>query len=708
MLGRHAKRTGASRDLARPPLTHKWTVLDTGSAFHSSPVVYDGLVYIGGGDGKIYALDAYTGDVQWSYQTGDEVRATPCVVRGALYVGSLDGHIYALNAKTGELLWKAHTGAQEASSPVVVNRALYSGSGFPHKFIRATDIGTGESLWEEDTGQYVSAAPASDGDLVVSGAGDGKLYFLDAADGENRFSPYATGAKMAFVAPVLGSDAVYAASGDYQKTLYAFSPDTGQVKWSAVFPYHGAQVSSPVLTPAGVYVAVVPVDNQGTVDAKARLLAYDASSGAAKAGFTVYQTGNAAESRSLGYLPAPAATDGVLYWADADGKLHVVDETTGAALAAPLTVGGGSPVVSSVAEANGWVYVASSDGKLYAYQADEIAALAAPSDVDFLSNESVYAVKAAIKPAAGQSLQACRVEYGAGISPTEWLTLSEGTTAADGSIVKVADWDVSGLTDGDYTLRLTAVFSGGTRVVTHAVRLRNSYAETLVSAAQGVHLVSADGTELIIPPGALSEDDFLTLSTPASVSDEGIPAGITATAIAREILLGKPETTLMKPVTLKVPYKSAQIAGLNPARLRLYTWNASDRKWEIVNTSKVDAANQKVTAELHHFSIYRIMAYAPAAGRVIEKGTTYATPNPATGDTAYFKVYLNDDADVTVQVFNVAGEKIAELKGSGLGGTTAHLPWSMGHVASGVYVFRVEAKSTTRTDEIIKKLAVIH
>jgi outer membrane protein assembly factor BamB len=43
----------------------------------------------------LYALNASTGDVLWSYTTGGWVDSSPVVVNGVVYVGSFDGNVYA-------------------------------------------------------------------------------------------------------------------------------------------------------------------------------------------------------------------------------------------------------------------------------------------------------------------------------------------------------------------------------------------------------------------------------------------------------------------------------------------------------------------------------------------------------------------------------------------------------------------------------------
>ena len=51
--------------------------------------------YSGSGDDSVYALNAATGAKLWSYHTGNQVFSSPTVANGVVYVGSGDGNMYA-------------------------------------------------------------------------------------------------------------------------------------------------------------------------------------------------------------------------------------------------------------------------------------------------------------------------------------------------------------------------------------------------------------------------------------------------------------------------------------------------------------------------------------------------------------------------------------------------------------------------------------
>ena len=68
---------------------------ETGDRVLSSPVVSGGTVYVGSADGRLYAIDAETGQEQWAFETDGPV-GSPAVSGGTVYVGSNDGSLYAV------------------------------------------------------------------------------------------------------------------------------------------------------------------------------------------------------------------------------------------------------------------------------------------------------------------------------------------------------------------------------------------------------------------------------------------------------------------------------------------------------------------------------------------------------------------------------------------------------------------------------------
>jgi hypothetical protein len=89
-------------------------------------------VYAGSVDHNVYALNAGTGALLWSFGAGPtaSVYSPPTVANGVVWVGSFDSEatVYALNAGTGALLWSYATDNNVGSAPAVVNGVVYLGS----------------------------------------------------------------------------------------------------------------------------------------------------------------------------------------------------------------------------------------------------------------------------------------------------------------------------------------------------------------------------------------------------------------------------------------------------------------------------------------------------------------------------------------------------------------------------------------------------
>ena len=150
-----------------------WSYATLGTQMVSSPAVVNGVVYVASEDNNVYALNARTGTKLWSYATGNRIISSPAVANGVVYVGSDDANLYALDAQTGTKLWSYTTGIRVDSSPAVANGVVYVGSGDYNVY--ALDAKTGAKLWSYATGSYVDSSPAVANGVVYVGSDDGTV-----------------------------------------------------------------------------------------------------------------------------------------------------------------------------------------------------------------------------------------------------------------------------------------------------------------------------------------------------------------------------------------------------------------------------------------------------------------------------------------------------------------------------------------------------
>ena len=71
----------------------------------SPSIGFDGTVYVGSSNKKLFAVNGKSGDKLWEFETGHLVRSSPAIgLNGIVYVGSGDNKLYAIKASSGPTL----------------------------------------------------------------------------------------------------------------------------------------------------------------------------------------------------------------------------------------------------------------------------------------------------------------------------------------------------------------------------------------------------------------------------------------------------------------------------------------------------------------------------------------------------------------------------------------------------------------------------
>lgn len=198
----------------------------------TSPLVANGVVYVGDWNGRVYAFSARTGRLRWSYKTGGKIKGGAALLGNRLYVGSYDHHLYAINARTGQKIWRAAVQKRLGSrgriysTPAVAYGRVYVGS--TDRKVYSFGARSGKLRWSHGTGGYVYGSPALFHRLVLIGSYDQRFYALDAATGDVRW-------KFKVKGPISGG-ATVVNGVVYFSTLkgrtYALDARTGRHLWT--------------------------------------------------------------------------------------------------------------------------------------------------------------------------------------------------------------------------------------------------------------------------------------------------------------------------------------------------------------------------------------------------------------------------------------------------------------------------------------------
>src|SRR5450432_321278 len=158
------------------------------SAF--SPIVSDGTVYVGAGDGNFYALDATTGARKWSFaaRAGFGSLQIPAISGDLIYVPGADGILYALQKTTGVEVWR-YTGTA-AWGPVVVAGGMVFASDLTNTFyaFRPQHAAIGPAVTALSTSRAANSAAVSvnltgSGFFAGGAAGAVQSIYLDNSAG---------------------------------------------------------------------------------------------------------------------------------------------------------------------------------------------------------------------------------------------------------------------------------------------------------------------------------------------------------------------------------------------------------------------------------------------------------------------------------------------------------------------------------------------
>ena len=231
----------------------KWTFKSDGRIY-SSPVIDNGLIYIGSGDQKLYAIDQETGKKVWEFETSGAVHATPYVGKKLVYISSSDGNLYALDKFKGILKWKFASKGEKMqdiwdyyiSSPVADSMNVYWGSGDGHLY--AINAETGKRQWAFPTNNIVHATPVIARDTIFIGDFGGNLYSINKNNGTLLWKFKTIGAQYFPKGEIqkkvlLDGESVYFGSRDYN--IYALNSKTGTGLWNFRQP-QGWIISSPI------------------------------------------------------------------------------------------------------------------------------------------------------------------------------------------------------------------------------------------------------------------------------------------------------------------------------------------------------------------------------------------------------------------------------------------------------------------------------
>ena len=257
--------------------------------------------------------------VAWRASVGSskEYVFFPALRGGAIFAAGYDGNVTRLDAANGKQAWRVDSGVQLAGGVGADTDLVLVGS--DRGLVIAYSL-EGKEQWRSQVTSEVLSVPRAIGNLVIVRSGDGRIFGLDAANGERKWEYQATLPPLLLraesgVTPLRDLVLVGLPAGK----LVGLNLTTGVQVWDAVVAQpKGANELERVTDVAAA--PVVSDDQACAVAFQGRIACYDATKG------TLQWSRDASSAKSL-------AMDAVsVYMTDENGVVVAYDKASGATL----------------------------------------------------------------------------------------------------------------------------------------------------------------------------------------------------------------------------------------------------------------------------------------------------------------------------------------------------------------------------------------
>ncbi|HNW43767.1 MAG TPA: hypothetical protein PKI19_04630 [Elusimicrobiales bacterium] len=238
-----------------------------------------------------------------------------------------------------------------------------------------------------------------------------------------------------------------------------------------------------------------------------------------------------------------------------------------------------------------------------------------------------------------------------------------------------------------------SVSTGPARTLSDAQIWAESQYDKNVSLNTSYGLIS-----VFLPKGSIGSSTQMTLTPlfPGHVFEppDSAVAALTPTGVGLSIT-HYPPTAVFKAITLTLPYRTEDLAGVDRSKLIFALYDETNKIW-IPLPSVSDTAHNLVTAQTWHLSTFQLMTAASEA----ELSHVKIYPNPYRPNTVTDVMHFTGmTADARIKVYTFLGELVRDIKADVNG--MAHwdgLTNSGEKTASGVYLAFIQS-----SDHRIKK-----
>ena len=196
----------------------------------SSPLIYDGMVYVVSfSDGTMHAID-FDGVEQWNYSASgaSDTYMSVATDGSKLFFGGGNA-MNCVDIATQTAAWTFAVGDKVTTTPAACDGVVYFATGSGEKKLYAVDIATGNEVWNRSLYGSLSSPAISDGKIYI-GDKDQQINCIYASNGTTLWTQTIGGSCLS--SPVVANGMAYTTSNSGSGTIYGFDAGDGTLKWT--------------------------------------------------------------------------------------------------------------------------------------------------------------------------------------------------------------------------------------------------------------------------------------------------------------------------------------------------------------------------------------------------------------------------------------------------------------------------------------------
>ncbi|MCS7184882.1 MAG: PQQ-binding-like beta-propeller repeat protein, partial [bacterium] len=514
------KRTGFQDELIREPFTLIKKIEIPGE-LNTTPIIKNEKIIFGGFDKNVWLIDLKTGEILSNLPVEESVESPAETTTGIVIFATRNGKIYGLSSRRFEKIWEYNDSGQITSAPLIYDDKLFILTGYPTSRLLVLNPFTGSFLWDLKLGIPAHSSILISSNILVATSSSGEVLAIN-IETRNMIWKRKFNGSFRNATPVIFNNYIYLIPGELDLTIYKLDLFTGNiVAQSDITPieFDPYEKRAKVYFTGGVVVSTDKLFAvYGNKDTGYKITSFDFNLN------KLYDITSGPISDN-DFILTPQICADRLFVPTADG-VYVYNTLDGSFI---TKLEDGQNISGSVAIANGRLVIPLKNGVIAIYEANLYTAISNPGS-DYEVVFGTIEVKGYVK---GSSWEVYLND----------VLKSSGNYNVDTSTTLLYI-DTSKLANTVHKITLKA--NGYESDV--FVKVKRGFARSDINIDDVNEITSNDATKVIIPQGALNQEDVITIDDDISIQPN--IEGVFKTSKAKKIIFENPTTTILTPITI--------------------------------------------------------------------------------------------------------------------------------------------------------------